>query len=166
MSVLPGNLNTPTISRKSSLQARDHDSIQPLARCLLLSVHVAIPLTAGSLIYFMFRSESILAFRAIEWLSLEESLRVARFFMSRFSPHPFLLFSLPDGLWAYAFTSWISIVWDRKPPVLWHFLGVTLGVGSELGQINGIIPGTFQFEDVFFYIFGFATSWLVLRRWT
>jgi hypothetical protein len=68
-----------------------------------------------------------------------------------------VIYSLPNGLWAYSFMFFISFIWgDVKSlgKIIFIVLVVILSVGSELGQLFGLIPGTFCLADMFFYTFG------------
>ncbi len=76
-------------------------------------------------------------------------------------PDP-ILNSLPDGLWVFAFTNWIIFIWNGRPPWQWLVCGVALGIGSEIGQAFSIVPGTFDFCDLFFYFAGFALAYINL----
>jgi len=74
-----------------------------------------------------------------------------------------LVYSLPNGLWAYSFMFFMSFIWgDVKSMNKTFFivLVVVLTVGSELGQLLGLVPGTFCLADMFFYTFGLFTGYL------
>ena len=68
-----------------------------------------------------------------------QSLPVRRPSSSRFSP-------------ARAVTSWMCLVWREEVhslmPAAWISTGLVLGIGSELGQAIGFVPGTFSWPDV------------------
>src|SRR5687768_6416071 len=70
-------------------------------------------------------------------------------------PH-WLLYSLPDGCWVYAYTSWMMLIWGR--PVLWVWSGVILAVGAELGQLLGPVPETYDNLDMAFYVGAFILA--------
>jgi hypothetical protein len=74
-----------------------------------------------------------------------------------------LLYSLPDGLWVYAITSWVIMIWNRDPPLAWLVIGAALGIGGELGQVIGIVPGTYQHLDMVFLTCGFLIACLQLE---
>ena len=79
-----------------------------------------------------------------------------------------VLYSAPDGAWAYAMTACFARMWRNEPLhslLAWALLGPALAIGSEVGQALGVVPGTFDFWDLFFYssatIFAllFAFTW-------
>ncbi|MCW5931161.1 MAG: hypothetical protein KIS69_05770 [Bacteroidetes bacterium] len=62
---------------------------------------------------------------------------------------------LPDGLWAYAFTSCIHIIWDRKVNFIWLTMLCSFFVAFELLQSFHFIKGTGDIKDIFIYfVFG------------
>ena len=67
----------------------------------------------------------------------------------------FIRYYLPDGLWAYAFTSCILIIWSRKLNALWLSILAIVFILFECGQAIKIFPGTADIRDVLVYlIFG------------
>ncbi len=73
-----------------------------------------------------------------------------------FFPHEkinnrFIKFYLADGLWAYALTSAILIIWDRTFNFLWICLVFFLFILVELCQQYQIIPGNGDYLDVCVY---------------
>ena len=125
---------------------------------LTFTLHVALPIAIGAAIYLFFRTTSLLVFEWLRAVSLFELTLTARGLLSGISLPNWLLYSLPDGLWVYAVTSWMILIWDRNPPLPWLFVGVALGVGGEFGQAIAIVPGTYQHLDMLFYIAGFFAA--------
>lgn len=117
--------------------------------------HVVMPISIGTAIYLLFRTTSLLVFDWLDAVTLLEPTIVARGMFSGISLPAWLLYSAPDGLWVYAITSWMILIWDRRPPLPWLLAGVALGVGGEIGQAIAMIPGTYQHLDVLFYVGGF-----------
>jgi hypothetical protein len=64
---------------------------------------------------------------------------------------PFVLHSFPDGAWVYAYTACLARVWGGRSA--WLALPGTLGIGGELGQFLGVVPGTFDPVDLTFMLF-------------
>jgi hypothetical protein len=126
-------------------------------------LHVVLPTAIGAAIYLLYRSTHLLVF---EWLTacrLLPWVLLAREYCAGFQLPEWLLYSLPDGLWVYAITSWMILIWSRNPPLPWLLVGVMLGCGGELGQIVGIVPGTYQHLDMVFYLVGFGAACLQLE---
>ncbi|MFS8085722.1 MAG: hypothetical protein ACMG6H_08845 [Acidobacteriota bacterium] len=123
-------------------------------RLFFLSIHVLLPLAAGGFVYICWRDPNLLMFKWFGALGLEpsiESLRLATSGGRTAVPH-WLIYSLPDGLWVYALTALMIILWrgtDSLPTkVFWLSAGLLLGAGSELGQLAGVLPGAFDTIDL------------------
>ena len=74
----------------------------------------------------------------------------------------FLLFNLPDGLWVFALTSQIQILWKKRSSNLnltWLFIALIFSFSFELFQLTNLIAGTFDYLDLVFslgaWIFSF-----------
>lgn len=67
---------------------------------------------------------------------------------------------LADGLWAYAFASYLLIIWDRKISPVWMLLMVASALGFEIMQSFNVIPGTGDGWDVLTYLLFFALCFL------
>lgn len=119
-------------------------SARPMVPLTRFIIHVVLPTVIGSFIYIGWRSTDLLAFRWLELLGLSSIV-----FRPELSLPDWVLFSLPDGCWAYATTSWMLLIWKRL--TYWAWLVPVLAIGSELGQMFGVVPGTYQTLDVIFY---------------
>lgn len=131
------------------------------------SIHVIFPLIIGGLIYISFRSLSL---RLFSWCELTGINTFTTFV--RNSTYPiktylpsWIYFSLPDGLWAYAFSSSLIIVWGdqfekNKYWLLIPFLLVTI---IEFGQALKIFSGTFDILDFTFSILALSLSIIIVK---
>lgn len=128
------------------------------ARYRQFAIHVAMPTAIGAMIYVLFRSTSLLVFDWLKTLGLLQLNLHLREMCSGIRLPDWLLYSLPDGLWVYAVTSWMILIWASKPPLPWLLVGVALGFGGEIGQFIGIVPGTYQHLDLIFYALGFLAA--------
>ena len=63
-----------------------------------------------------------------------------------------------DAFWAYAFSSAILIIWDRKLNVLWMIVAFLFALFFELLQFGGYIEGTGDSLDVVVYALFFALA--------
>ena len=59
---------------------------------------------------------------------------------------------LPDSLWAYALTSAILIIWDRKIHFFWIFFVLIAFIIFELLQSIHILEGTGDILDIGVYL--------------
>lgn len=117
--------------------------------CFLL--HVVFPTIIGTAVYIGWRSTDLLVFHWIEYCNL-----TALVFRPTMPLPEWLLYSLPDGCWVYATTSWMLLIWKRFVP--WVWVGLILAVVAEYGQLFGFVQGTFQTLDVLFYVGGFVLA--------
>jgi hypothetical protein len=126
-------------------------------------VHVVLPTLIGASIYLFFRTPTLLVFRWIEAIGLLDPVMILREQVAFVQLPEWLLYSLPDGLWVYATTSWMVLMWRGARSWLWLSTGVLLAVGAELGQAVGCVPGTYQHLDMLFYGSAFLLALLQVR---
>lgn len=116
-------------------------------------LHVVLPLTVGSVLYLGYRSDTLLVWQWAEVAGLDGVLYALRFAVTAVVasvPEP-VAFTLPDGLWVYAMSFAVSRLWargNRFERAGWLAIPVLLGVGAELGQAIGFVPGTFDPADL------------------
>jgi hypothetical protein len=132
--------------------------------------HVLLPLAAGGGIYSCYRSPSLSMFKWYAAIGIDNWISMAR---SGAAPFRHILpdwtiYSLPDGLWVYSLTSFMLMVWRRqnasRMSFIWPHIGVTLGLGSEVLQLTGTIPGAFDFVDALLCVALYALAFILLRR--
>jgi hypothetical protein len=121
---------------------------------ILFLLNVLVPITLGASIYVGWRSTDLLVFRWIEWFGAGSLI-----LRPDFALPSWVLYSLPDGCWVYACTSWMLLIWGRLVP--WVWTGVVLAVGAELGQLVGLVPGTYDHLDMVFYVGAFLAAGVV-----
>ena len=113
-------------------------------------LHVILPMFIGGVIYVLFRSNELLMFRWFEFLKIDRvvySLREYTFYYRKYIPES-ILFSLPDCLWVYSFTMFLSFYVKNI------FLIMIPCIGSVLTEICQLwfIPGTFDIMDVLYML--------------
>lgn len=122
-------------------------------RTFLLPGASTIPLLLGGVIYLLWRDTSLLMFLWLEELGLSEAIANARSssLLQATRPPAWVVFSLPNALWVLALVSSAGLLWrgTRRP---WLKIAVTIaacfGVGAEVAQGLGVLPGTFSITDV------------------
>jgi hypothetical protein len=136
---------------------------------LLWFANVILPLIFGSAIYVFFRSTHLRVFRWIAIVAAPDQVMHARNTLAQLAPNvpEWILFSLPDSLWVYSFTSFMALVWresgsNRKSH--WLILPFICAVASEFGQLVDIIPGTYDNLDVLLYSFAALISIHMIDR--
>lgn len=107
----------------------------------------------GGIIYMLYRSSDVIA---IQWMS---SIGMERWIQEIRSPEPgshlllpqWMIYSLPNGLWALAYAMIISYIWiGHRSWLKWVWLSTIpmLVYGFEMLQYMKIVPGTFCREDL------------------
>ena len=130
----------------------------------LVFIHCILPIFVGGIIYICFRSLSLRMFDWFDFIGFSEIILDIRelFLEISFLPNWFY-YSLPDGLWTYAFTSSFIIIWGINNPVLkyWLVIPFILSLVPEMLQLFNLFPGTFDLNDLIFMSIGFISSILV-----
>ncbi len=113
----------------------------------------ALAIIFGGTIYILFRPSEPVFFQWIRVAGLDNMLSAARrnTFLSGLQLPDWIVYSLPNGLWSFAYSliitgiwagskSWLRYVWMASIPLL--------VLGYEMLQYQGIIPGTFCLQDI------------------
>jgi hypothetical protein len=128
-------------------------------------LHCFLPLTLGGLLYLLFRSNELKMFLWLEMLGVKPAITSIRTASSQFNelmPN-WAYFSLPDGLWVYAFTAAL-ILYLREQAKQWLVLPLLFGPIIEIFQFFNVFPGTFDFVDLLFTLCAYICSILFLRK--
>ena len=116
-------------------------------------------LVVGAILYMLFRPRVLLGFVVADRMGLGPMVDRWREAVSSWQLPEFVVFCLPNGLWAAA---WVLIAdglfrhHPRCTRLLWAAAIPTLGVASELMQGMGFLPGTFDWMDLLCYAVPFA----------
>lgn len=128
----------------------------------LILTHIFTPILLGCSIYLLFRSENILLFQWVKTIGFESFLTALRENSLSITVPNWLLYSLPDGLWVYAFTAALFLFWQGKNSV-WIWIPIFISVIFEFAQATKIIQGKFDVLDLLFSAIAFALSQLFLH---
>jgi hypothetical protein len=127
-----------------------------------LVLNSVLPLLVGGMIYVCWRGDGLLMFDWFRRAGLDAwvvQLRAAAAPAGSLMPR-WVVFSLPDALWVYAMTAFLAATWldaDRRAfRVGWISLACLLGAGAEVGQLAGVVPGTFDPADFSLCLLAFA----------
>lgn len=112
-----------------------------------------LPVIFGGLIYLTYRTNTLLMFGWFEKIGLSDFVGFLRSNkqLQDFSIPTWIKFSLPDALWLFSFTYILLILWDFKvnrQSLFWLLFAPTIGLFSEIGQLVGIVSGTFDLIDL------------------
>jgi hypothetical protein len=116
----------------------------------------------GAAVYLLFRSDNLMVFRWVQLVGLSDAVYHARASCQSFTFPSAILYSLPDGCWTFAATSWMILIWNRMNA--WVLLPIVLSLAGEFGQLAGVVVGTFDWFDVLFYLFGFIIPGILLCK--
>lgn len=106
----------------------------------------------GGLIYIFFRTDKLLMFSWFKRLGLSNLISYIRLFSDEFILPEWVIYSLPNALWTYSFMFSFVLLWKNSINLyryIWFALVFFISVGSEIGQLLKIVPGTFDFIDLF-----------------
>ena len=111
-------------------------------------LHIALPIFVGSMIYILFREKELLMFNWFNYLKLNFIIDFLRnnFYEYRIYIPKSILFSLPDALWVYSFTMFLSIYYKNRIILSAIFIGSII---TEILQLWFVI-GTFDIYDVIY----------------
>jgi len=79
-------------------------------------IHAFFSMFIGSMIYILFREKRLLMFKWFKFIKLDFVINFLRdsFYKYRIYIPKSVLFSLPDALWVYSFTMFLSIYFKNK----------------------------------------------------
>ena len=111
-------------------------------------LHIALPIFVGSMIYILFREKELLMFNWFNYLKLNFIIDFLRnnFYKYRIYIPKSILFSLPDALWVYSFTMFLSIYYKNRIILSAIFVGSII---TEILQLWFVV-GTFDIYDVIY----------------
>jgi hypothetical protein len=151
-------LNNPILGELVTLIARDEKikillstsvSTKQMNRRLILTV--IIPLLISGVIYILFRTDSLIMFKWFANIGLGESIKALRHSIGQLNIPNLIIFSLPDALWIFSFTSFMLIIWRDKfsaQSIPWIFIAPVAGLLYEIGQAFHFVRGTFDTTDL------------------
>jgi hypothetical protein len=114
-------------------------------------------LISGGVIYLAFRPEYLVMFQWVAFFGLGDAVLWLREFAAPYRSRvpSLLVFAAPNGMWLLSYCLFLSLIWsDRSTTghfVAWMLLLYGSAVSSELLQLLGVLPGTFDWADVGFY---------------
>ena len=125
-------------------------------------------LLIGGLLYVCYRTQTLVMFNWFSKLNILETINSFRYYtLPQKNKIPnWVLYSLPDGLWIYSYTSCMLIIWRYKimnNNLLWIFGLPTIALLSEIAQYFNILQGVFDPIDVLCYTLGISLA-LVIQK--
>jgi len=129
-----------------------------------ITASVTVPLLVGGLIYILWRTDSLLMFHWFDSIGIDNTIKVARGFTGIFNLPQWIIFSLPDALWVFAFTNMMIIIWNHeisRQSFFWIISAPFIGIFSEIGQALGFVPGTYDSVDLLFILIASALPFII-----
>lgn len=125
-----------------------------------------IALTIGSLIYIIFRSDSLLMFKWFDAINLTSIINDLRGSYSQVPLYSWIKYSMPAGLWLFSYMYIIDAIWEKeyislKRAFLWTL--PIIAILSEFLQLCNILPGTFDVLDLISYLLA-ITLYLIIKK--
>jgi len=118
----------------------------------MLLKHTILPLFLGGLLYLLFRSTDLRMFDWVTIVGLEQTVQAMRGIASPYRSNipDWVIYSLPNALWLYAFMIAIKLVWKDQVRMrwLWYSIPIFTGFVVEFLQAWHLIPGTFDPMDL------------------
>jgi len=127
---------------------------------IILSI---LSIAFGGIIYILFRPTEPIFFGWIKTVGLGHELTTLRelhLFFTNTVPE-WLIYSLPNGLWAFSYSVIICHIWWRSQSILKFFWIATiplLVLGFEFLQLTEILSGTFCWQDLSFGVAGIISG--------
>ena len=131
-------------------------------------------ISSGAFIYLLWRQDYIRVFTWLDLFGFNIPVELIRSYSYRFLPliPEWVVFSLPNGLWAFSYALIISHIWwgqnNSVSKYFWLISIFIVGLGYEALQYLGVIPGTFCYQDLLLCVIGVfggtATAILITRR--
>lgn len=123
----------------------------------------------GGLIYILFRTDSLVMFGWFEQLRISEfiyNLRDAQLF-PQFNSFKTIINTAPGGLWTFSYTVFLLFIWNLELNFrnIFYYMSIpAAAVISEVFQLTGLIPGTFNYLDIISYTAGTIMPFLIHFR--
>lgn len=115
----------------------------------ILFLHILLPLCIGTLLYFFFGGKGTRLSKTFSLFTENKSIiDFKQQLQTNFSPPDFLIYQLPDALWAYAFCASFLLIWQGQKAALVSSIAFALCFFYEIMQYMAWTAGTFDWWDV------------------
>ncbi|MDB4488911.1 hypothetical protein N9017_02220 [Akkermansiaceae bacterium] len=111
-----------------------------------------VSIAVGGIIYIIWREQSLLMFEWFDLIGLSYFIGSIRYFGTLIGyPPEWVVFSLPNALWVLGGFLLFFSIWEKESfeRNIWLVLFSTIAIGSEIAQLIGFIPGTYDSVDMF-----------------
>lgn len=142
----------------------NHDKINKEKVITISLIASFLSMFLGILIYVFLRPTEARAVSSL--LEVIPILNDLRQITISYNYPPWVLYNLPDFLWAYSFTLVVLSIWGfeySKESIFWLSSIPLLTLGYEFSQYFGILPGTFDLMDVIFTVFAIIAGFITIK---
>jgi hypothetical protein len=97
-------------------------------------------------------------------MGLNEVINSSRQFMEPLKLPTWVIYSLPDALWVFSFTSFMFIIWNyevNRQSISWIMIPLFCALFSEFAQALNILPGTFDITDIIFILIAVWITFII-----
>lgn len=128
-----------------------------------------VSLLLGGIIYIIFRSKNLKMFDWLDLIGIKNLFDKIRFSFQDnvFEIPKWIIFSLPDGLWTFSYICLTLYIWESeitRTSIVWITIVPLIAIISEIGQLYGLVSGTYDIMDLLFYIIGVISPFLLFCR--
>lgn len=120
----------------------------------------------GGMVYILFRPRTILLFIVLDTMGLGGMIDQWRMSVNPCALPDFVVYSLPNGLWVTSYVLVIDVAFRDSPVATrlrWASVIPVLGVVSELLQVVGVVPGTFDWADLLCYAVPYLVYLIIIK---
>lgn len=113
----------------------------------------------GGLLYIIFRTDSLLMFNWFKYLAISDfiyDLRNSMIFPLSSELKTFIN-TAPGGFWTFSYSAFLLFIWNLEinSRNIYYYISIpAAAVLSEIFQLAGFIPGTFNYLDIISYTAG------------
>ena len=128
---------------------------------------ILFSLISGLTIYLLWRDTSSHFYQWAVQLGVSELIDSARSLMSTIDVSGWFVYSLPDGLWMFAFVLFMMAVWDFQMTGhgrFWIIISVIVGISFEIFQALVSGMGAFDWVDMLFMTIGAGLPLLLFKK--
>lgn len=119
-------------------------------------------LLVGGSLYLLFRSHNLEMFYWLRTIKLEQFF-YQHDFNSTSKLISFCVYSLPNGLWLLSAVIFLGLIWKNEKDIFffYSFSFLLVSLLFEGLQLTEIIPGTFDFNDIFILVISFLIGMII-----
>ena len=127
----------------------------------------SISLSAGCLIYVLWRSETLTMFEWFRFLNMMDFIIFLRNLTQEniINFPDWFIYSLPNALWLFSGILIFDSIWESKCVTvkrLWIMLFLFIAIGYEIGQGINLINGTFDPQDLFLMLLAICSAYQII----